>query len=308
MICSEFFELLDNYELISDEKRLEMEQHAQECESCRKELEFFHDVLKISASIPSPSAPNSLIDEVNKRLDTEHISAIKFRPDFRVLSTVAACLTIGLAVGINNGFIKDNISPADVDGIINEAVVSTESPISESDHDEVIDNAEGKIVKAKDYTSQNLITSVAQSTQQPTTAPVVSTTAPTKAPVNSTSAPSTPQPTEQTPAPTPDAQASVEKYEISETDTSLEFGYYSAGTKGRVAKPDSDYLFVQSDDMGTVVSTISEIGIKTVNGYYMTSLEEFYELINILDDKGVGYECDLQNTMSDNIAFKLTYN
>ena len=110
MICSEFFELLDNYESLTDEQRTEMEKHTAECETCRKELEFFKSVIQVSASIPSPKAPATLIDKVNAKLDAEKTVVVGFRWNFRVLSTVAACLAIGLAVGINNGYIKETIT------------------------------------------------------------------------------------------------------------------------------------------------------------------------------------------------------
>ena len=107
MICSEFAELLDRYELLTDAERCELEKHASECEKCQSELEFFKSITSISTSIPLPKAPDTLIDEVNARLDAKPI--IRFRPNVRILSTIAACLVLGISVGVNNGFIKKNI-------------------------------------------------------------------------------------------------------------------------------------------------------------------------------------------------------
>ena len=76
MICAEFLELLDSYESLTDEQRAEIEKHTAECETCRKEFEFFKSVISNLSTIPSPKAPASLIDNVNAKLDAEKPTVI----------------------------------------------------------------------------------------------------------------------------------------------------------------------------------------------------------------------------------------
>ena len=308
MICSEFFELLDSYESITDEQRVEMEKHTAECETCRKELEFFKSVISNLASIPSPEAPKTLIDRVNAKLDAEKTVAIGFRWDFRVLSTVAACLAIGLAVGINNGYIKDVITDNGTDGVISQTVVEkpqeAELPVEPSVETEIETVAE-ETVNSNVKTIEPTVKKPAKATQKP----VVSAT---KAPVKTES----PKPNkEQTapvptcaPAPTPGSVQNVGDYEIKSDGPQIAYGRYNVESAARKTVEFSDYLHVQSDDMGAVVSTMSEMGVKNSGGYYMTSRDNFYALIDKLYDRGVGYECDLQYNSGDNISFRLTYN
>lgn len=309
MICSEFFELLDNYESITDEQRIAMEKHTAECETCRKELEFFKSVIQISASIPSPKAPETLIDKVNAKLDAEKTAVIGFRWNFRVLSTVAACLAIGLAVGINNGYIKETITDNGTDGVISETVVSTPED-ADVPAKEVISETEASVSEPAKVEKTDAKTVVSKTTKAQNTQAAVATA--TKAPVKTgaqkADQPDTPPVETAAPAPTPDSVQNVEDYQIKDDGPQIAYGYYSVESTRRRPSAISDYLHVQSDDMGAVVSTMSEMGFKYSSGYYMTSRQNFYEFINRLDNNGVGYSCDLRYSSGDNISFKLTYN
>ncbi len=299
MICSEFFELLDSYESITDEQKIEMEKHTAECETCRKEFEFFKSVISNLASIPSPEAPKTLIDKVNAKLDAEKTVVVGFRWNFRVLSTVAACLAIGLAVGINNGYIKDAITDNGTDGVISQTVVETpdavdgplEAPVaSESETVEAVKPA---------------VTKTAKATQKPV---VSATNAPVKTHSPQPAEPVTTPTQTVAPAPTPDNVANVEDYQIKSDGEQIAYGYYNVASNGRTPSAISDYIHVQSDDMGAVVSIMSEMGFRYSSGYYMTSRQNFYNFINRLDDEAVGYACDLRYNSSDKISFRLTYN
>ena len=57
MTCSEFMDMLDNYELLTDSQREELKIHTSECEACCKEFEFFQSIISISSQIPVPKAP-----------------------------------------------------------------------------------------------------------------------------------------------------------------------------------------------------------------------------------------------------------
>ncbi len=307
MICSDFCNLLDNYESLSDEQRIEMENHISECETCRKEYEFFKSIISISASIPLPKAPDTLIDKVNAKLDAESARPVKIRWNFRVLSTVAACLAVGLAVGINNGYIKDNIENADTDGVIKETVVSTQKPeeapiVADTDKAiEVKGQPKSETESAEDSTPKPQETEKSESTVR--LAPSVK-PSPTEAPapVKTTQEPVATQ------APSPEPTTVVDSYSIKEEGSKTAYRYYELDRSHEFKSPMSDYLHVESNDMGAVVSTMSEMGIKYGSGYYMTPRENFYAFIERLESKGIEYDCDIRYSSGDGIVFRLTYN
>ena len=313
MICSEFFALLDNYESITDEQRAEMEKHTAECETCRKELEFFKSVMCNLASIPTPEAPKTLIDKVNAKLDAEKPVVVGFKWNFRVLSTVAACLAIGLAVGINNGYIKDIITNNSTEGVISQTVAGTPEVGGEAPVEASVAPRSGEAEKPVSESETPANPTVREKTKvvvaKSTEKPVVTAT---KAPVR-TEAPKVDKPQivaahTEAPAPTPDNAQDVEAYEIKSDGPQIAYGRYNVEVARRTPGEFSDYLHVESDDMGAVVSTMSEMGVRNSGGYYMTSRQNFYALMDTLNDKGVGYECDLQYNSGENISFRLTYN
>ena len=331
MICSDFCELLDSYESLTNEQRMDLENHATQCETCRKELEFFKSVINISASIPAPEAPKSLIENVNAKLDAESTTVIGFKWNFRVLSTIAACLAIGLAVGINNEYIKGVMTQPDTDGVITETVITSEEDVSSTDIDEVVSQvSQTPEPKAKVQVAEPVKKApvVASEPIKPTVKPVVDRVVSrpqyTQIPVNvvATQAPlkeeadkvvSTPVPEktevdEPVAKPTTEPEHNVEEYAIKDDGPQIAYGHYNVEPSKRAPSAISDYLHVGSNDMGTVVSTMSEMGVKNSGGYYMTSRQNFYDLIDRLSDEGVGYECDLQYNSGENISFRLTYN
>ncbi len=316
MNCSEFMELLDNYELLDEIQRAELDLHSAECDACRGEYEFFKSIISVSSSIPVPKTPDTLIAEVNARLDSERAPIIRFKPDFRVLSTVAACLAIGLAVGINNGYIKKSIAPNDADGVISETVITASETPAAVETEDVTPSEVPMQVEAETETAEPVVaTQSAESTYEPIYSP-------TNKPVKSTpqatqKVQSTPkaQPTEtvatqtpvQTPEATPDDVAEIEDYEVEERAVSDEHAYRPRFSTSRTGNQFSDYLYVKSEDMGAVISTMNELGFEVSNGYYMGSREDFNKLMNILSERGIGYECMLQHNMGENIAFNLQY-
>ncbi len=138
MNCPEFRESLDNYELLDDRELADFECHAQLCDACRRELEFYKSIIQTTASLPIPDPPVDLVDRVNARIDNESklnrmISGIAWsvRNNAYRYAAVAACLVVGLAVGLNSGMIKDGLSGGGDDGVIRERTVSeTQHPVS----------------------------------------------------------------------------------------------------------------------------------------------------------------------------------
>lgn len=325
MTCSEFMDMLDNYELLTDSQREELKIHTSECEACRKEFEFFQSIISITSQIPVPKAPKSLIDDVNAELDKKRTPFILLKSNLRVLSTVAACLAVGLAVGLNNGYIKKSINNNENDGIITETTLTaTEQPT-----DTPVDVPVAEIEDIGEKTELTVVTGNAKphdavkSTQIPTQTPVSSATEkPDKTQTLSTpkpdktQTPSTPKPTPekaqtqdvptQMPVVTAEPVPDVNAYEIADKPKE-EYAYNRRNSLNKTKSTFTDYLYVESEDMGAVVSTMSEMGFKVSGGYYMGSRADFYALMDRLSEQGIGYECSLKYNSGDDIAFSLQY-
>ena len=61
MVCKDFFDLLDNYESLNENQHNELELHAQSCENCRNELEFFKSIILTSRGKTSANCAESAI-------------------------------------------------------------------------------------------------------------------------------------------------------------------------------------------------------------------------------------------------------
>lgn len=122
MICSEFFELLDNYEKLTDTEKKQLEEHSAECAECKSEYEFFKSITNTVATLPHPDMPKDIIEKVNRRIDAEPVKRFDFAYHIKHnayrYATVAACLAVGLVVGINNNKIKENLAESEPDGVI----------------------------------------------------------------------------------------------------------------------------------------------------------------------------------------------
>lgn len=133
MDCSQFRKYLDNYENLDDLQLKMLYDHAEVCEECRRELEFFNSIMKTVASVPVPEMPVDFIEQVNKKIDAQPEKK-GFIYNFSVISkryaAVAACVAIGLVVGLNKTDIEDKLNGNDDSGVI-QSVVTTAVPASE---------------------------------------------------------------------------------------------------------------------------------------------------------------------------------
>lgn len=139
----EFGRMLDNYEDLSDNDKQLMEAHAKVCEECRRELEFYRSIMKAAASLPVIEPPADLLDKVNSQIDSMPKRNARFSraaEHFRIYrvqyATAAACLAVGLIVGLNSGVIREKLDPAAPDGVI-----STTTRVSDND-DRALDDYE----------------------------------------------------------------------------------------------------------------------------------------------------------------------
>ena len=125
MDCSEFKEMLENYEELTDIQQEVLEDHAAVCESCREELEFFKSMINTVGTLPKLKAPKSLIFDINKRIDEEKIEKPKNRLFVHIrkygyrYSAAAACIAIMAVVGIENSDLINRMMYHD-NGVISE--------------------------------------------------------------------------------------------------------------------------------------------------------------------------------------------
>ncbi len=134
MVCSEFFSMLDNYENLTENEKSDLNSHSAECESCRNEFEFFKSITNTVSALPCPEPPSDLIKKVNKQLDEMQLPTSGFsifinnikRNSYRYAS-IAACLAVGLVVGLNSKSIKDGFK--DNNGVISTTTTETRQPV-----------------------------------------------------------------------------------------------------------------------------------------------------------------------------------
>ena len=330
MHCEEFIELLDRYESIDDLDRECMDAHCELCDECRKEMDFYKAINNISAFIPCPDPPKTLIAEVNAKLDAMEVAPVPYRSkswSIKRYATLAACLAVGVAVGINGGYIKDRLSNNNKDGVINENVVvtepdngaqkkATEETANVSVNDEKPASSEGEKTAAKtDNKKQNADTK--KSDDKPAQVPSVTQTPDKaedveKAPGKTEEATQAPVKTE---APEriddvakaePETTPSVNDYTVVGEGATV--AYYNVGTRNSMSKGVfADYILVSDADMGAVFSIMSEMGVSSLDGFYMTTRTNFYQMLERFDIEGIKYDYELIYNTGDNIAFKLRY-
>lgn len=334
MHCEEFIELLDRYESIDDLDRECMDAHCELCDECRKEMDFYKAINNISAFIPCPAPPKTLIAEVNAKLDAMEVAPVVHRTkswSIKRYATLAACLAVGVAVGINGGYIKDRLSDNNKDGVINENVVvtepdngvqkkATEETANVSVNDEKPASSEGKKTAANTENTEKAessATEINKGADKPAKVPQVPQTPDKSEDVEK--APSKTEEATQAPAKTeapekiddvakaePETTPSVNDYTVVGEGTTV--AYYNVGTRNSMSKGVfADYILVSDADMGAVFSIMSEMGVSSLDGFYMTTRTNFYQMLERFDIEGIKYDYELIYNTGDNIAFKLRY-
>lgn len=114
MDCKVFSDLLDNYANLTNDELSMLEEHAAVCESCGKELGFFKSIINVTASLPQAEPPADLLDRINNEIDSQSKPLLflnkvyyNVKTHVKQYSTAAACLLVGLIVGLNNGNISN---------------------------------------------------------------------------------------------------------------------------------------------------------------------------------------------------------
>lgn len=161
MTCEQFNKMLDNYENLSEQEKLAMNEHANECEKCRDELDFMLKIIMQLNTLPKIEAPNDFIDKLNKRISLEDYEEKKInrmlnsiRRNYKRYSTIAACLVLAVIVGVNGKSLMNNMMKDDDGGVIVETgtVGETDTP----------NTAIQAVPKSADSTSESEVTEVPQ--------------------------------------------------------------------------------------------------------------------------------------------------
>lgn len=308
MICSEFRELLDRYESIDELDRECMDAHCDFCDECRSEMEFFKSITNISASIPCPAPPKTLIAEVNAKLDKMAVAPVGGKAkswSIKQYATLAACLAVGIAVGINGSYIKDRLTDNADDGVISETISAVENmPQNEETADvKVEDNTPATSSKEQvpetNSDKKNIAPVV---TETVTTRPAVTPEAnkPQNTPATQVA---TTEPVTQT---EPETTPSVNDYAVVGEGRAV--AYYSVGSPNSSSKGAiTDYILIADKDMAAVFGIMSEMGVASYDGYYMTTRTNFYQMLDKFDAKGIEYDYQLIYSAGEEIVFKLRY-
>lgn len=134
MSCEEFNRMLDNYENLTEQEKLILNEHAGECESCRDELDFMLTIIMQLNTLPRIETPYDFKDKLNKRISLEDFEDRKInrmlngiRRNYKRYSTIAACLVLAVIVGLNGKSIIDNMVRTDDGGVIIETNSASET-------------------------------------------------------------------------------------------------------------------------------------------------------------------------------------
>lgn len=137
MTCEEFNRMLDNYESLTAQEKLLMNEHAGECEKCRDELDFMLKIIKQLNTLPKMTAPDDFMDRLNERISAEDFEERRLRRMMNMLrrnykrySTVAACLVLAVIVGVNGKHLINNMVHDDNSGVIIESNSDGEPDLS----------------------------------------------------------------------------------------------------------------------------------------------------------------------------------
>lgn len=323
MNCSEFRELLDRYESIDELDRECMDAHCDFCDECRNEMEFFKSITAISASIPCPAPPKTLIAEVNARLDKMAVAPVGGRTrswNIKQYATLAACLAVGIAVGVNGGYIKNRLAGNSGDDVITETVTVTENGVRGTDvgvetvvktqapdTNKATKVSDGKVRDDKPASSAENQEAITNSNNKTENTPAT-TVKPVATPETTPAVSTAPEKVDTVASvdPAPETTPSVNDYAMVGEGRAV--AYYSVGTRDSASKGAiADYILISAEDMGEVFSIMSEMGVSSSDGYYMTNRTDFYLMLDRFDAEGIEYDYQLIHNTGKNIVFKLRY-
>ena len=124
MKCEDFGKYLDNYENLTEQEKIDMNEHAANCDACKAELDFFLSMISAAKSLPKIEPPSDFMDKLNARLDAEDkrvVSASGIMSHLRRYGTryaaLAACLALVAVITVNRSLLTDKMVDTP-DGVI----------------------------------------------------------------------------------------------------------------------------------------------------------------------------------------------
>lgn len=142
MDCGKFAEILDRYADLSADEIDELNDHADNCEKCADELSFMRSIIYTVGSLPPIEPPADFLDTLNVRLDNELSKEKRLKrfmrksaPYIRKYGSIAACLAVGITIGMNADTLVSHMNGND-DGVISSTVsYSTDAPVVSDTND-----------------------------------------------------------------------------------------------------------------------------------------------------------------------------
>lgn len=133
MDCGKFKEYLDNFENLTEEQKLEMNEHAALCEECADELDFMMSIIETTKSLPDISVPPDFAAKLNARIDAEERknmtllrrAALNIKQNRNRYAAVAACFALVAVLTANGANLINKMNGSDDGGVITDETVVT---------------------------------------------------------------------------------------------------------------------------------------------------------------------------------------
>ena len=138
MNCEEFRVMLDNYANLTDEEKLGLAAHADECPNCKAELDFLMSVINSVNTLPKIEPSADFLDRLNKRIDAEEKSGKKIWKSFKRYSVeysgIAACLLLAACIGANGKILGDKMMYHDDSAAVLYEVTRNDKPTDKPEY------------------------------------------------------------------------------------------------------------------------------------------------------------------------------
>jgi hypothetical protein len=341
MDCSQFRKYLDNYENLDDLQLKFLHEHAEVCEDCRSELDFFNSVINTVASVPVPEMPADFIEQVNKRIDAEPAKK-GFIYNFSIASkkyaAVAACIAIGLVVGLNRTDIEDKLNGTDDSGVIKSEVataIPTELPVVPTEKATQTPAAEEGVSVETEKVTVPTVKPTAKPTVKPMQKPVSkpeakATVKPTVKPVVKTELEQTEKTTANVVVPTvpvqePEKKTSEAKVQETNTDKPVSVVATAENVEKNYTIEREEYYVPENEDVTVAVTaepdvssyslataepetkysyreqpTVTPVASTAIADYLLVSAEDIDAVVSILNDLGIARAHGLYMTQTNN--------
>lgn len=175
MDCEKFMSMLDRYADLTDVESTQLNEHAQNCDSCKAEVEFLQSIIETTHSLPPIEPPTDFLDTVNARLDETLAAEPRItvfvrnaKPYINRYGTIAACLALGIAIGANGNMLVSRMNGA-TDGVISSTSTVSNSGTTPETND-TSDVQVSETALPQENINETLLTAPAavSSTQAPT--------------------------------------------------------------------------------------------------------------------------------------------